>query len=72
MFAPTPKPLPPYVNPTVDPRTMEERLFQTNQTVGNVIGGLSSLPGIPPQMRFAGDALQFLLKSGALTPTVMR
>ncbi len=72
MLAPAPRPLPPYVNPTVDPRSIEERLFQTNQTVGNVVGGLSNLPGVPNQMRFAGDALQYLIQNGMLNPIIMR
>ena len=58
--------------PIVDPRSPEQITSQRNQTLGNVVGGLGRLPGVPGPMRFAGDALQYLLQSGALNPVVMR
>ena len=58
--------------PIVDPRSPEQITSQRNQTLGNVVGGLGRLPGVPGPMRFAGDALQYLLQIGALNPVVMR
>ena len=58
--------------PTVDQRSPEQIMLQRNQTIGNVLGGLSNLPGMPNQMRMAGSVLQYLLQNGMLNPTIMR
>ena len=36
--------------------------------IGEVIGGVSGLPGVPAPMRFAGQILGGLISSGALNP----
>tara|TARA_B100000131_G_scaffold276846_1_gene280297 strand:+ start:2084 stop:2404 length:321 start_codon:yes stop_codon:yes gene_type:complete len=36
--------------------------------IGEVIGGVSGLPGVPAPMRFAGQVLGGLISSGALNP----
>jgi len=39
---------------------------QIDPLIGEVIGGVSGLPGVPAPMRFAGQILGGLISSGAL------
>ena len=58
--------------PIVDHRSPEQIMLRRNQTIGDVLGGLGNLPGMPNQMRMAGSVLQYLLQNGMLNPTIMR
>ena len=70
LAGPTTAPIHHNFNPSIaDPRTPQQRMQNTQNLLGGLVGSVANLPGVrQTPFRLAGDLASTLLNSGALNP----